>query len=101
MPVIISLMHWKSSSKENNLGINDLDYIIPHQANMRIMDHIAHSLQIPGEKMLSNIETLGNTGCASTLIAIDQNKDKMISGKKIGFTVFGGGYSTGSMLMEF
>lgn len=87
--------------ERNNLDINDLDYIIPHQANIRIMDHIAHSLQIPGEKMLSTIKELGNTGCASTLITLSQNMDKMTTGKKVGFTVFGGGYSTGSLLMEF
>jgi 3-oxoacyl-[acyl-carrier-protein] synthase-3 len=66
-------MHRKSSSKENNLGINDLDDIIPHQANICIKDHIAHSLQIPGEKRLTKIEDLGNTGCASTLITLSRN----------------------------
>lgn len=87
--------------ERNKLNISDLDYIIPHQANIRIMDHIAHSLQIPGEKMLSTIKDLGNTGCASTLITLSRNMDKMTSGTKVGFTVFGGGYSTGALLMEF
>jgi len=85
----------------NNLSINDLDYIIPHQANIRIIDHIANSLNIPSEKMLNNIEQLGNTGCASTLIALSQNMDKILPGNKIGFTVFGGGYSCGSLLVQY
>ena len=87
--------------ERNSLEIGDLNYIIPHQANIRIIDHIVHSLNIPDGVMLTNIEQLGNTGCASTLIALSQNIEKMIPGTLVGFTVFGGGYSSGSLLMQF
>ena len=87
--------------ERNKIDVNELDYIIPHQANIRIIDHIAKSLEISDEKMLTNIEELGNTGCASTLITLSQNMDKMKKGTKVGFTVFGGGYSCGSLLIEF
>lgn len=87
--------------KRNDLGINDLSYIIPHQANVRIIDHIAHSLEIPKERMLTNIEESGNTGCASTLIVLSQNIEKMTPGTHVGLTVFGGGYSCGSLLVQF
>ena len=85
----------------NKMTVEEIDYVIPHQANIRIIDHIAHSLNIPQEKMLTNIEELGNTGCASTLIALSQNISKMKPGTKVGVTVFGGGYSSGSLLIQF
>jgi 3-oxoacyl-[acyl-carrier-protein] synthase III len=87
--------------KRNNLSADDLDYIIPHQANVRIINHIKHSLNIPEEKMLTNIEELGNTGCASTLIVLSQNIEKMIPQTRVGVTVFGGGYSCGSLFIQF
>lgn len=87
--------------KRNEMDVNELDYIIPHQANIRIIDHIAKSLEISNDKMLTNIEELGNTGCASTLITLSQNMDKMKPGTKVGVTVFGGGYSCGSLLVQF
>lgn len=85
----------------NKLSFSDLDYIIPHQANMRIINHIAKNLNYPVEQVLTNIETLGNTGSASTLIVLSQNIDKMKKDDMVGFTVFGGGYSAGSMLVQF
>lgn len=88
-------------SERNNIKVNNLDYIIPHQANMRIISYIAQQLKFDEEKIITNIQDLGNTGCASTLIGLSQNIDKMKQGDKVGFTVFGGGYSSGSMLVQF
>ena len=87
--------------KKSQMSIEDLDYIIPHQANIRIIDHIAHSLNLPEGKMLTNVKELGNTGCASTLITLSQNIEKMVPGTRVGITVFGGGYSSGSSIIEF
>lgn len=86
--------------EKNNMELEQVDYVIPHQANIRIINHIAHSLEIPHEKMITNIEELGNTGSASTLIALSQNLEQIGRNKTIAFTVFGGGYSTGSMLIR-
>lgn len=88
-------------TKNAKESIDDLNYIIPHQANMRIINNIAKSLKISRSKLLTNIEELGNTGCASTLIALSQNMYKMKEGVKTGITVFGGGYSCGAMLIQF
>lgn len=87
--------------ERNNLSVNNLTYIIPHQANMRIINHIAEHYKIPEERMFNNIEELGNTGCASTLIALSQNIHKIEPEALLGITVFGGGYSCGSLLMQF
>ncbi len=86
--------------KRNQMDVQNLQYIIPHQANMRIIKHIAKDLCYPEDQVLTNVGELGNTGCASTAIALSQNKNKLKTDDLIGFTVFGGGYSAGSMLVR-
>lgn len=78
----------------------DFDYIICHQANKRIVSHIAGSLGIPDAKFLNNIEELGNTGSASCALVFSQNKDRFKKGDKVALTVFGGGYSTGCFIVK-
>ncbi len=85
---------------KNNLSINDLNYVIPHQANIRIIEHIRKELNLNEDKMVVNIDKLGNTGCASTPIAFSQNQEKFKKDDLIGITVFGGGYSSGAILMK-
>lgn len=80
---------------------DDLDYVIPHQANNRIIKNLRKSLKLPKEKIFSNIKELGNTGCASTGICLSQNIDKIKKGNKVAFTVFGGGYSYGAAVLQF
>lgn len=86
--------------ERNNFSTNHLDYLIPHQANTRIMSRVAKELNLPCEKIISNIDRLGNTGCASTLIALCEEVDKFKKDELIGITVFGGGYSSGGILMK-
>lgn len=81
------------------LTINDLDYLIPHQANHRISLNVINTLGIPAEKLISNIQYLGNTGCAGCAIALSENRSKFKKGENVVITVFGGGYSYGAMLL--
>lgn len=83
-----------------NLKIQDLTYIICHQANKRIVANVAHQLELSDDKFLNNIEDLGNTGSASAAIVFAQNKEKFKKGDRIGLTVFGGGYSCGAFVVE-
>jgi len=85
---------------QTNLTLEDIDFIIPHQANQRIIDRLIAELDLNPNIVLSNIRKVGNTGSASTLIAMAQNQDLLKSGDKVLFTVFGGGYSTGAMIIE-
>lgn len=87
--------------QRNQLTTSNIDYLIPHQANMRIIKYVAGELAIDIDKVITNIGELGNTGSASTLIALSQNFTSIKPGSLVGFTVFGGGYSSGSMLMQF
>lgn len=83
-----------------NLKIQDLTYIICHQANKRIVANVAHQLELSDDKFLNNIEDLGNIGSASAAIVFAQNKEKFKKGDRIGLTVFGGGYSCGAFVVE-
>lgn len=82
------------------LKINDLDYIICHQANKRIVNNVAHQLELPDERFLNNIEELGNTGSASAALVLAQRVAEFPKGTTFGLTVFGGGYSCGAFMVE-
>lgn len=82
------------------LGIADIDYLIPHQANHRISLNVINTMGIPEEKLLSNIQRLGNTGCVGCAIALSENMERFKKGDVLVVTVFGGGYSYGAMLIE-
>jgi len=85
----------------NDLSLDNINYLIPHQANVRIMKNVASGLKISEDRVIENITTLGNTGSASTLIALSQKYDTMKADDNVIFTVFGGGYSTGSIYIKF
>ena len=82
------------------LSIKDIDFVIPHQANLRISVNVMGTLGLPLEKLISNIQYLGNTGCAGCAIALSEHWDSFQKGQRIVITVFGGGYSFGAMLLE-
>ncbi|MEO1655917.1 MAG: 3-oxoacyl-[acyl-carrier-protein] synthase III C-terminal domain-containing protein, partial [Bacteroidota bacterium] len=91
----------KDILRKNDYQLSDLTYFIPHQANLRISKNVAQRLEIDETKALSNIQYLGNTGCAGAAIALTENLDKYKKGDIIVVTVFGGGYSYGAMLIEY
>ena len=84
-----------------NLQVEDIDYIIPHQANDRIIVNLMKQLNLAPGKVFSNIASLGNTGSASTGICLSQNINKIAEDSLVGITVFGGGYSAGAMIIRF
>lgn len=83
--------------KRNNLSVEDVAYLIPHQANMRIIEAVADRAQFPLEKVLVNIESYGNTSAASIPLCLDENKDKLHKGDKLILTAFGAGFTWGAM----
>lgn len=90
----------KDIIENNGYILEDLSFFIGHQANMRILKNVAKQLNIKENIILSNIEELGNTGSASSLLVYAQNMDKFKSGDLICISVFGGGYSSGSCLLK-
>ena len=87
---------------EANEKIENIKYIIPHQSNLKIILAIASRLKIEREKIFTNIETVGNTFCASIPIALEQILDNNLlkQGDKIILLGYGGGLNTGSILLE-
>lgn len=86
--------------ERHGLTAADVDYVLPHQANLRISRNVMQTLGLPEEKLLSNIQYLGNTGCAGCAIALSEHWTSFKKGQRIVVTVFGGGYSYGAMLIE-
>lgn len=78
----------------------ELDHLICHQANLRIVANVAHQLELPLDRFENNIEELGNTGSAGVALVFAQNRHKFSAGERIGMTVFGGGYSCGAAIIE-
>ncbi len=89
--------------KHNGLSIEDVDHLIPHQANDRISLMVARSLKIPVEKVIRNIDRFGNTTAASIPIAMDEAlKGRIIKeGDIVVLTAFGSGYTWGSAVIRF
>ena len=89
--------------EQANLTLNDVDLVIPHQANQRIIDAVAARLEIAPEKVFSNIERIGNTGAATIPIALDQclRSGRVKSGDTVLLTAFGGGITWGSAIVKF
>jgi 3-oxoacyl-[acyl-carrier-protein] synthase-3 len=86
---------------KNGYTIADLSYFISHQANMRIVANVMKALNLPEERVLCNIETLGNTGSVSSPLVLAQHINDFRPGDLVCLTVFGGGYSSGVCLLRF
>ena len=82
------------------LQMTDLGHIITHQANMRIVAQVAHMLEKPMDDFLNNIQEHGNTGSASAPLVLAQQKESIHPGEMVALTVFGGGYSCGTMIVQ-
>lgn len=83
----------------NNLSMEEVDYLIPHQANLRIIEAVSSRAGIAPEKVLVNIEKYGNTSAASIPLCIDEFKDKLKPGDKMILTAFGAGFTWGAIYL--
>lgn len=83
--------------ERNGLSVDDVDYLIPHQANLRIIEAVADRSGIDHSKVLVNIEHYGNTSAASIPLCLDEYKDKLKKGDKLILTAFGAGFTWGAM----
>lgn len=83
--------------------VDDVDIVIPHQANQRITDAVASRLGVPEEKVYSNIAEHGNTSSASIPIALDEciESGKVKEGSLVLLTAFGGGVTWGGTVIRF
>ncbi len=87
----------------NQLQISDVDWMVPHQANTRIIDTIAQKIKIPQKKIILNIDHTGNTSAGTIPIAFDEAicDGRIQRGHIVLFTAFGAGLTSGSTLMRY
>ena len=93
----------KTVLEEANLTTKELDFLIPHQANIRIIEGVRRRLKLPKEKVIVNIDRAGNTSAASIPIAFSEAVESGVikRGDKVLLTGFGGGLTWGSVLLKF
>ena len=89
--------------EQENLSLEDIDFIIPHQANIRIIEGIAQKLGLSLEKIVITINIHGNTSAASIPLAFDTavRSEKIKRGDKLLFVGLGGGLAWGSFLLTY
>ncbi len=93
----------KSLLESNNLSIHDIDFLVPHQANQRIINSIANKFNLTDEKVIVTIEKHANCSAASIPLALSELKSTkgIERGKLIVFTAFGAGTTWGSILVRW
>ena len=80
--------------------VQDVDWLVPHQANLRILTNVAGKLGLPMERCVVTVDRLGNTGCASIPISLEYGLPQMRAGHLVALTAFGGGYSSGAAILR-
>ena len=93
----------RAGLEQNGLAIEDIDALIPHQANDRISLMVAKGLKIPVEKVIRNIDRFGNTSAASIPIALDEavRSGRIKRGDLVALTAFGSGYTWASAFIRW
>ena len=93
----------KKVIKSAGLSIDEIDFLVPHQANVRIIKAMADKLQMPLEKIVTNLEEYGNTSSASIPLALSEaiDKDQVTPGCTIVLCGFGAGLTWGSMVVKW
>jgi 3-oxoacyl-[acyl-carrier-protein] synthase-3 len=87
--------------ERNSLGPDDISYLVPHQANLRIIDATARRMGVGKEKVMINIDRYGNTTDATIPLCLWEWEDKLKKGDNIILAAFGGGFTWGSVWVKW
>lgn len=91
----------KEVLEKSNLTLDDVDWLVPHQANMRIIDTVANQLDFPKEKVMVNIHKYGNTTAGTIPLCLWDYESKLKKGDNVILTSFGGGFTWGAILVKW
>lgn len=93
----------KSVIEKAGWSVEDLNYLVPHQANIRIINSAGKKLKLPMEQVHVNLDKFGNTSAGSVPIALDEavRSGKINKGDKVVLVAFGGGLTWGALAVEF
>lgn len=88
---------------KHNIPLEEIDHIIPHQANMRIVESLSQRLEVPLDKFYCNLDRFGNTSAASIPLALSEamNANKILPNQKCLLVAFGAGLTWSSTLVRF
>jgi len=87
--------------KKNNLHPGDVAWVVPHQANLRIIETMARMLDFPMERIMVNIQKYGNTTAATIPLCLWEWENQLKKGDNLILTAFGGGYTWGAILVKW
>jgi 3-oxoacyl-[acyl-carrier-protein] synthase III len=87
--------------ERNNLASDQVDWLVPHQANLRIIEATANRMGLGMERVMVNIDRFGNTTCASIPNCLVEWEDKLKPGDNIILTAFGAGYTWGGVYLKW
>ena len=87
--------------KNNNLCSSDIAWLVPHQANQRIIDATARRMGVGNEKVMVNIEKYGNTTSGTIPLCLWEWEDQLKKGDNLILAAFGGGFTWGSIYLKW
>ena len=87
--------------QRNGLTADDIAWLVPHQANLRIIDATANRMNLPKEKVMINIQKYGNTTAATIPLCLWDWEKKLKKGDNIVLAAFGGGFTWGATLLKW
>lgn len=87
--------------ERNNLSSEDVDWLVPHQANLRIIDATADRMGLPKEKVMINIQKFGNTTAGTLPICLWDYENQLKKGDNIILSAFGGGFTWGAVYLKW
>jgi 3-oxoacyl-[acyl-carrier-protein] synthase III len=88
-------------AERNNLSLEDVQWLVPHQANMRIIAAVGEELGIPAERVMVNIEKYGNTTAGTIPLCLWELEPKLKKGDNLLLTSFGGGFTWGAIYVRW
>lgn len=88
-------------AERNGLNKDNIAWVIPHQANVRIIEAVANRLELPMDKMMVNIQRYGNTSAATLPLALWDYEKQLKKGDNLIFTAFGAGFTWGAAYMKW
>ncbi len=91
----------KEVMKRNNLSADDVAWVTPHQANLRIIESVASMADFPMDKVMVNIHKYGNTTAATIPLCLWEWENQLKKGDNVILTAFGGGYTWGAILVKW
>jgi 3-oxoacyl-[acyl-carrier-protein] synthase-3 len=87
--------------QRNNLEPEDVAWLVPHQANLRIIDATQRRMGLPAEKVMINIQKYGNTTAATIPLCLRDWESKLKMGDNIILAAFGGGFTWGAVYLQW